>query len=61
MESIAISFGIFSSLLVNAHARNVPDIVTLAKVAEDSFSNTSINVCDETNTNNSYVYELYKQ
>ncbi|VDK80840.1 unnamed protein product [Litomosoides sigmodontis] len=55
-EAIAIVVGLLSSLLVSAHANDVPDIVALAKIAEDSFSNTSINVCDETNTNNSFVY-----
>ncbi|VBB27359.1 unnamed protein product [Acanthocheilonema viteae] len=56
MEALVISFGIFSCLLVNAHTANDPDIVKLAEIAENSFSNTSINVCDETNTNNSFIY-----
>ncbi|CAG9537673.1 unnamed protein product [Cercopithifilaria johnstoni] len=56
MEIVAISFGIFACLLVNAQAVKEPDIVELAKIAEDSFKNSSVNVCDETNTNNSFIY-----
>lgn len=58
MEAITLVFVIFAFLSINVHAANDPDIFKLAKIAEDSFSNTSVNVCDETNTNNSYVYKL---
>ncbi|VDO20238.1 unnamed protein product [Brugia timori] len=56
MEAIAIRFGIFSCLLINVHTVNDPDVSELAKIAEEALSNKSINVCDETNTNNSFIY-----
>lgn len=58
MEAVVIHFAIFACLLVNVQTSNDPDVSQLAKIAEESFSNTSVNVCDETNANNSYVYKL---
>uniref|UniRef100_A0A8R1TJI9 Trehalase n=1 Tax=Onchocerca volvulus TaxID=6282 RepID=A0A8R1TJI9_ONCVO len=49
-------FAIFACLLVHAYTVNEPDISELAKLAEEASSNKSINVCDETNTNNSFIY-----
>uniref|UniRef100_A0A0R3RFU9 Trehalase n=1 Tax=Elaeophora elaphi TaxID=1147741 RepID=A0A0R3RFU9_9BILA len=56
IEAAMISFGIFACLLVSGHSVSEPDVFELAKIAEESFSNTSVNVCDETNTNNSFIY-----
>ncbi|MCP9261870.1 Alpha-trehalose glucohydrolase [Dirofilaria immitis] len=46
------------TFVANVHVRtfNEPDVSELAKIAEEALSNTSVNVCDETNTNNSFIY-----
>ncbi|EFO18250.1 trehalase [Loa loa] len=56
MKTVEIPFGFFACLLVNVHAANDPDVSVLAKIAEEALTNTSINACDETNTNNSFIY-----
>uniref|UniRef100_A0A915Q193 Trehalase n=1 Tax=Setaria digitata TaxID=48799 RepID=A0A915Q193_9BILA len=52
----AIGFGFFTHFLVNVYTHNDPKVSQLAKVAEEAFSNTSVYACDETNTNNSFIY-----
>lgn len=51
-----IQMWLIECLFIGLRAAKVePTVFELADVAEQAFSNTSIHVCDETNTNNSYV------
>ncbi|VDN04914.1 unnamed protein product [Thelazia callipaeda] len=61
IKIITISLGIVVYFLANGYADELkayedPSIAELAEVVRQSFNNQSINVCDETNSNNSFIY-----
>lgn len=59
MATVTFFLGLLACVLVNVYSIKEPNVAELAEIAEETFSNISINTCDETNTENSYVSKTF--